>query len=75
MPEPARGGAARVELGDLEANLRDLPEIADVVVLPVMKETRIDSLAAIVVLAGARTGSDFEVAARLKKSLAKRVPA
>ena len=65
----------RIELGDLEANLRALPEIADVVVLPVQKNERIDSLAAFVVLAGERSGSDFEVSARLKTRLGERLPA
>ncbi len=65
----------RIELGDLEANLRALPEIADAVVLPVMKQERIDALAAIVVLAVEKTGSDFEFTAKLKTRLAERLPA
>ncbi|MHA3773015.1 D-alanine--poly(phosphoribitol) ligase subunit DltA [Verrucomicrobiota bacterium sgz303538] len=65
----------RIELGDLEANLRALPEIADAVVLPVMKSDRIDSLAAFVVLSGERSGSDFEVSAKLKTRLGERLPA
>lgn len=65
----------RIELGDLEANLRALEEIADAVVLPVVKQDKIDSLAAFVVLAGARTGSPFEISSRLKTRLAERLPA
>jgi D-alanine--poly(phosphoribitol) ligase subunit 1 len=65
----------RIELGDLEANLRALPEIADAVVLPVEKGGKIDSLAACVVLRGAKEGSDFEQSARLKARLGERVPA
>lgn len=65
----------RIELGDLEANLRALPEIADAVVLPVQKAGKIDSLAAFVVLSGPRVGSDFEVSARLKTALGERLPA
>jgi D-alanine--poly(phosphoribitol) ligase subunit 1 len=65
----------RIELGDLEANLRALPEIADVVVLPVTKGDRIDSLAAFVVLAVEKKGSDFEVSAGLKNRLGERLPA
>jgi D-alanine--poly(phosphoribitol) ligase subunit 1 len=44
------------------------------VVLPVEKGGRVDSLAAFVVLAGERRGSDFEVAARLKTLLGERLP-
>jgi D-alanine--poly(phosphoribitol) ligase subunit 1 len=65
----------RIELGDLEANLRALPDIADAVVLPVEKGGHVDSLAAFVVLAVAKSGSDFEVSARLKTRLAERLPA
>jgi D-alanine--poly(phosphoribitol) ligase subunit 1 len=65
----------RIELGDLEANLRALPEVADAVVLPVTKADKIDSLAAFIVLAVEKTGSDFERTAGLKKSLGERLPA
>ncbi len=65
----------RIELGDLEANLRALPDIADAVVLPVQKGGKIDSLAAFVVLSGLKQGSDFEVSARLKTALGERLPA
>ncbi len=65
----------RIELGDLEANLRALPEVADAVVLPVIKGGRTDSLAAFIVPTVARTGSDFEFSSQLKIGLAARVPA
>ena len=65
----------RIELGDLEANLRALPEIADAVVLPVEKQGRIDALAAIVVLAVEKSGSDFAFTAQLKTRLGERLPA
>ena len=65
----------RIELGDLEANLRALPEIADAVVLPVRKAGKVESLAAFVILSGEKTGTDFELAALLKSKLAERLPA
>jgi D-alanine--poly(phosphoribitol) ligase subunit 1 len=64
----------RIELGDLEANLRALPEITDAVVIPVKKNDRVDSLAAFVVLVNKPAGSDFEISARLKKQLGERLP-
>jgi D-alanine--poly(phosphoribitol) ligase subunit 1 len=64
----------RIELGDMEANLRGLEEVADAVVLPVQKGGKVDSLAAFVVLSGAKEGSDFEVTAKLKARLGERVP-
>lgn len=75
MDNQVKVNGYRIELGDLEANLRALPEIADAVVLPVEKGGRIDSLAAFVVLAGERTGSDFEISAKLKTKLGERLPA
>jgi D-alanine--poly(phosphoribitol) ligase subunit 1 len=64
----------RIELGDMESNLRALPEISDAVVLPVEKQGRVDSLAAFVVLKAAMEGSEFEMAAKLKTRLGERVP-
>jgi D-alanine--poly(phosphoribitol) ligase subunit 1 len=75
MDSQVKVNGYRIELGDLEANLRALPEIADAVVLPVLKQERIDALAAIVVLAVEKTGSDFEFTAKLKTRLAERLPA
>ena len=65
----------RIELGDLEANLRALEEIADAVVLPVEKTGKVDSLAAFVVLSKPMEGSTFETSARLKTRLGERIPA
>lgn len=64
----------RIELGDMESNLRALDAIADAVVLPVKKGDRIDSVAAFIVLSGRKAGTDFEQAAALKKQLSERVP-
>lgn len=75
MDSQVKVNGYRIELGDLEANLRALPEIADAAVLPVMKSERIDSLAAIVVLAVEKSGSDFEMTAKLKARLGERLPA
>lgn len=64
----------RIELGDMESNLRMLDEVADAVVLPVKKGDRVDSVAAFVVLSGPKQGSDFEQAAKLKAKLGEKVP-
>jgi D-alanine--poly(phosphoribitol) ligase subunit 1 len=65
----------RIELGDLEANLRALPEIADAAVLPVEKGGKVDSLAAFVILRGEKVGSDFQMSAHLKGKLGELLPA
>ena len=75
MDSQVKVNGYRIELGDLEANLRALPEIADAVVLPVEKQGRIDALAAIVVLAVEKAGSDFAFTAQLKTRLCERLPA
>lgn len=64
----------RIELGDMESNLRELEQVADAVVLPIWKGEKIDSVAAFVVLSAAKIGTDFEQAAALKTKLGERVP-
>ena len=64
----------RIELGDIEAHLQRLPEIADAVVLVVEKGGKPDSLAGFVVLRERGAGSDFELGLALKKQLAVRLP-
>ena len=65
----------RIELGDVEANLRALPGVRDAVVLPVLWQGRPDALAAFVVLAERPPGTDFEVGNDLRAKLAERLPA
>lgn len=75
MDNQVKVNGFRIELGDLEANLRALEGIADAVVLPVEKAGRIDSLAAFIVERDRTEGSDFERSAKLKNRLAERLPA
>lgn len=75
MDNQVKVSGYRIELGDLEANLRALPGIADAVVLPVGEGTRVDSLSAFVIENSGEGGSEFERAARLKTALAQRLPA
>lgn len=66
----------RIELADVEANLRALPGVRDAVVLPVVKQGSVDSLAAFVILnerPAAR--SDFQLASELKRQLTEHLPA
>ncbi len=65
----------RIELGDVEANVRALPGVRDAVVVPVMKQGRVDALAAFVILGARPAGTDFEIANSLKSQLLERVPA
>ncbi len=64
----------RIELGDVESNLRALPGIRDAVVIPVNKQGHADSLAAFVVLAEPTALSNFQLTLNLKKRLAERLP-
>jgi D-alanine--poly(phosphoribitol) ligase subunit 1 len=65
----------RIELGDVEANLRALARVRDAAVLPVLKDGVPDSLAAFVVLDGA-TGAETpaEVTRSLRAELRERLP-
>lgn len=64
----------RIELGDLEANLRALPNVRDAVVIPAMKNGSAQSLAVFTILAERDHDSDFEQSNRLKAQLAERLP-
>jgi D-alanine--poly(phosphoribitol) ligase subunit 1 len=65
----------RIELADVEANLRAVPGVSDAVVLPVLRQGVADSLAAFVILNGPRPASDFQTANGLRAQLAERLPA
>ena len=67
----------RIEIGDIEANLRTCRDVQDVVVLPALKEGAPDFLAAFVILKdGQHTngGTDYEITRRLKSELGQRLP-
>jgi D-alanine--poly(phosphoribitol) ligase subunit 1 len=65
----------RIELADVEANLRALTGVRDAVVLPVLKQGAVDSLAAFVILNEKTTQSDFQLACDLKGRMIERLPA
>jgi D-alanine--poly(phosphoribitol) ligase subunit 1 len=65
----------RIELGDVEANLRALPTVRDAVVIPVIKDGAAQSLTAFVSLAARNETSDFKLAHDLRSQLGQRLPA
>ncbi len=65
----------RIELADVEANLRALTEVRDAVVLPVLRQGAVDSIAAFVILNEPPSRSDFQLACDLKVRLTERLPA
>jgi D-alanine--poly(phosphoribitol) ligase subunit 1 len=64
----------RIELGDVEANLRTLPNIRDAIVIPVMKSDTVQSLTAFVTLTKRNEASDFKLAHDLRTQLGERLP-
>jgi D-alanine--poly(phosphoribitol) ligase subunit 1 len=64
----------RVELGDVEANLCALEGIHDAVVLPVLRNGEVDSLAAFVITQSEAPGSDTAGSLWLRARLGDRVP-
>ena len=64
----------RIELGDIETNLLRLAQVRDAVVLPMMKNGAVQSLAAFVVLSAREQTSDFELGHSLRKQLGGRLP-
>jgi D-alanine--poly(phosphoribitol) ligase subunit 1 len=65
----------RIELGDVEANLRALPTVRDAVVVPVKKSGTAQSLTAFVTLLARNETSDFKLAHNLRSQLGERLPA
>ena len=64
----------RIELGDIEANLRALPTVRHAVVIPVIKSGTAQSLTAFVSLAARNETSDFKLAHDLRSQLGERLP-
>jgi D-alanine--poly(phosphoribitol) ligase subunit 1 len=64
----------RIELGDIEANLRALPTVRDAVVVPVIKSGATQSLTAFVTLLARNETSDFKLAHNLRSQLGERLP-
>jgi D-alanine--poly(phosphoribitol) ligase subunit 1 len=64
----------RIELGDIESNLQELPSIMDVVVIPHLTEGQADFLAAFVILEKGNVLSEFENKRTLKRELEQRLP-
>lgn len=65
----------RIEIGDVEANLRALASVRDAVVTPVIKDGTAQSLAAFVVLSSRSESSHFELTQSLRRQLGERLPA
>jgi D-alanine--poly(phosphoribitol) ligase subunit 1 len=74
IDEQVKVNGYRIELGDLEENLRALPTVVDAVVLPVIRKGAAESLAAFVVPLQRGQESDFELGTRLRAELSERVP-
>jgi D-alanine--poly(phosphoribitol) ligase subunit 1 len=64
----------RIELGDVEANLCALDGVRDAVVLPVLRNGQVDSLAAFVITESAAPAPDGAGALGLRTRLGDRVP-
>jgi D-alanine--poly(phosphoribitol) ligase subunit 1 len=75
LDEQIKLSGYRIELGDVEANLRRLPAVRDAVVIPVIKNGAAQSLAAFVSLAARNETSDFKLAQNLRSHLGDRLPA
>jgi D-alanine--poly(phosphoribitol) ligase subunit 1 len=65
----------RIELGDIEANLRALALVRDAVVIPIIKNGAAQSLAAFVVTGNRDDESHFAFSDMLRKQLGERLPA
>jgi D-alanine--poly(phosphoribitol) ligase subunit 1 len=74
MDEQIKLSGYRIELGDVEANLRALAIVRDAVVIPVIKGDTVPSLAAFVVLAARDDASHFDLSHTIRTQLSERLP-
>ena len=65
----------RIELEDIENNMVKVENVSRAVVIPVMKEEKVDYLAAFVLLTNKIEGAKLKEITRIKSELAKLVPA
>lgn len=64
----------RIELEDIENNLRKIPKIKNAVAFPVLKNERVQYLAAMVVLSESVNNIDFALVSEIKEGLKKLLP-
>ena len=75
MDEQIKLNGYRIELGDVETNLRGLPSVRDAVVLPARKNGGVQSLVAFVIMSARDGSSHFSSATTLREQLGERIPA
>ena len=64
----------RIEIGDIETNLRALIGVRDAIVVPEIKDGSCESVTAYVILTEKPSGSNFEVSRELRAQLSQRLP-
>jgi D-alanine--poly(phosphoribitol) ligase subunit 1 len=74
MDEQIKLSGYRIELGDVEENLRALATVRDAIVIPIIKDGTPQSLAAFVLLAARDDASHFNLSHELRKQLSERLP-
>lgn len=74
MDDQVKVNGYRIELGDLEENLRALPAVADAVALPIFRNGVAESITAFVIPIERGNQSDFDLSVLLKRELSERIP-
>jgi D-alanine--poly(phosphoribitol) ligase subunit 1 len=74
MDDQVKVNGYRIELGDLEENLRALPAVADAVALPAFRNGVAQSITAFVIPTERGNQSDFDLSVLLKRELSERIP-
>jgi D-alanine--poly(phosphoribitol) ligase subunit 1 len=64
----------RIEIGDVESNLRCLSGVHEAVVVPLERNRRIEALAAFVRVDRLTSETDFQASLRIRRDLSQRVP-
>jgi D-alanine--poly(phosphoribitol) ligase subunit 1 len=74
MDQQVKINGHRIELEDVEQNLRRLPGVLNAVVVPITRNGTLDGMAAFVETGLNEGESEFEVSQRLRGSLARKLP-
>ena len=64
----------RIEIGDVENNLHALSVVQDAAVIPAIKDSKAEYLAAFIILKSRPANTDFEITRMLKRELGERLP-
>jgi len=74
MDQQVKIGGHRIELEDVEVNLRQLPGVLNAVVVPIERNQAVEGMAAFIETEPLGATSEFAVSQRLRSELSRKLP-